>query len=156
MLITFDCFEEFRGGRLADGTLCREPLAKPRCRAVEAAVAAPRRGERLASVFERSKAVRDHILARAAGRCEHFEGPAPFTTSGGQPFLEAHHIRRMTDGGPDDPRFVIALCPNCHRHAHFGADAKDRNLDLSRFRAAPSARLSHLSFESDGAFPSQR
>jgi 4-carboxymuconolactone decarboxylase len=28
-------------------------------------------------------------------------------------------------------------------------------LDLSRFRAAPSARLSYLSFESDGAFPAQ-
>ena len=28
-------------------------------------------------------------------------------------------------------------------------------LDLSRFSAAPSARLSHLSFESDGAFPAQ-
>ena len=31
----------------------------------------------------------------------------------------------------------------------------DPELDLSRFRAAPSARLSHLSFESDGAFPAQ-
>ena len=29
------------------------------------------------------------------------------------------------------------------------------NLDLSRFSAAPSARLSHLAFESDGAFPTQ-
>ena len=28
-------------------------------------------------------------------------------------------------------------------------------VDLSRFSAAPSARLSHLSFESDGAFPAQ-
>ncbi len=28
-------------------------------------------------------------------------------------------------------------------------------LDLSRFSAAPSARLSHLAFESDGAFPTQ-
>jgi len=28
-------------------------------------------------------------------------------------------------------------------------------LDLSRFRAAPSARLSHFPFESDGAFPTQ-
>jgi len=28
-------------------------------------------------------------------------------------------------------------------------------LDLSRFSAAPSARLSHLSFKSDGAFPAQ-
>jgi regulator of replication initiation timing len=29
------------------------------------------------------------------------------------------------------------------------------DLDLSRFSAAPSARLSHLWFESDGAFPAQ-
>ena len=28
-------------------------------------------------------------------------------------------------------------------------------LDLSRFSAAPRARLSHLSFESDRAFPAQ-
>jgi hypothetical protein len=29
-------------------------------------------------------------------------------------------------------------------------------MDLSRFRAAPSARLSYLSFESDRAFPSEK
>ncbi|MDO6799727.1 hypothetical protein [Shimia thalassica] len=29
------------------------------------------------------------------------------------------------------------------------------NVDLSRFCAAPSARLSHLSFEGDRAFPTQ-
>ncbi len=29
------------------------------------------------------------------------------------------------------------------------------NLDLSRFSAAPSARLSHFPFESEGAFPAQ-
>jgi hypothetical protein len=28
-------------------------------------------------------------------------------------------------------------------------------VDLSRFSAAPRARLSHLAFESDGAFPTQ-
>jgi arylsulfatase A-like enzyme len=33
--------------------------------------------------------------------------------------------------------------------------ALDQRLDLSRFRAAPSARLSHLSFEGDRAFPAQ-
>ena len=31
----------------------------------------------------------------------------------------------------------------------------DGRLDLSRFSAAPSARLSHFPFESDGAFPAQ-
>lgn len=30
-----------------------------------------------------------------------------------------------------------------------------RDMDLSRFCAAPSARLSHFPFESDGAFPAQ-
>ncbi len=30
-----------------------------------------------------------------------------------------------------------------------------QELDLSRFCAAPSARLSHLSFEGDRAFPAQ-
>ena len=35
-------------------------------------------------------------------------------------------------------------------------DLEERcGLDLSRFCAAPSARLSQLSFEGDGAFPSQ-
>ena len=31
----------------------------------------------------------------------------------------------------------------------------EHNVDLSRFSAAPSARLSHFPFESDGAFPTQ-
>lgn len=43
---------------------------------------------------------------------------APFRTQDGQPYLEPHHIRRLSDGGPDDPRWVAGLCPNCHRRAH--------------------------------------
>jgi hypothetical protein len=39
---------------------------------------------------------------------------------------------------------------------HNGAQSlEDMGLDLSRFRAAPSSRLSHFPFESDGAFPAQ-
>lgn len=79
------------------------------------------------TLFERSQTVRDYILARANGVCEHCASPAPFTTSSGAPFLEVHHIRRLTDGGPDDPHFMIGLCPNCHRRAHYGADAKTTN-----------------------------
>ena len=33
---------------------------------------------------------------------------------------------------------------------------KNAELDLSRFRAAPSARLGHFPFEGDRAFPAQR
>jgi 5-methylcytosine-specific restriction protein A len=46
------------------------------------------------------------------------------------PFLEAHHVRRLSDGGLDDPRWVIAVCPNCHRRAHYGADANEFNDSL--------------------------
>jgi len=35
------------------------------------------------------------------------------------------------------------------------SDAAPTEVDLSRFRAAPCARLSHFSFESDGAFPAE-
>jgi hypothetical protein len=41
------------------------------------------------------------------------------------------------------------------RHTPTMIFAAMHRLDLSRFRAAPSARLSHLPFESDWAFPAQ-
>jgi 5-methylcytosine-specific restriction protein A len=46
------------------------------------------------------------------------------------PYLEPHHIRRLTDGGPDDPRAMGAVCPNCHREIHHGTDGQKRNLEL--------------------------
>ena len=55
---------------------------------------------------------------------------------GGQeqgPYLEPHHIRRLTDGGPDDPRWVAGICPNCHRQAHYSKDAVEYNTKLADF-----------------------
>ncbi|MBV1836208.1 HNH endonuclease signature motif containing protein [Acetobacter estunensis] len=99
------------------------PLAELRERALQAALASNEASPRiaLANVRARSKAVRDYVLARAAGACESCRSPAPFLTSSGQPYLEAHHIHKLSDGGPDHPNSVAALCPNCHRQAHFGA-----------------------------------
>lgn len=74
-----------------------------------------------------SQVIRDYALARAAGRCEHCGCEAPFLTSSGTPFLEVHHIRRLTDGGPDSPNAVAALCPNCHREAHLGENSAEIN-----------------------------
>jgi 5-methylcytosine-specific restriction protein A len=78
-------------------------------------------------VWVRSRALRIYVLRRAHGRCEACDTPAPFTTAAGHPYLEAHHTRRLSDGGPDDPRWVIAICPNCHRRAHYGKDATAYN-----------------------------
>jgi 5-methylcytosine-specific restriction protein A len=87
------------------------------------------------SYFTRSIVIRDYALARAGGSCELCGSSAPFVTNAGVPFLEVHHIERLTDGGPDSPSSVAALCPNCHREAHYGqkADAiKQRLKDVVR------------------------
>ena len=82
------------------------------------------------TIYQRSRDVRNYVLARAVGKCEGCKADAPFARKDGSPYLEPHHIRRVSDGGPDNPSFVIALCPNCHRRVHAGADGDGYNLTL--------------------------
>lgn len=79
---------------------------------------------KLVNVRYRSQAIKAYALARSSGICESCNNPAPFSTKSG-PFLECHHIYRVADGGPDAPENVIALCPNCHRRAHYSKDKDD-------------------------------
>jgi 5-methylcytosine-specific restriction protein A len=85
-----------------------------------------------AGVDERGEAVQIYTLRRAEGTCEGCGEEAPFATTSGRAYLETHHIRRATDGGPDHPRWVIALCPNCHRRAHHSHDAGSFNLHCAQ------------------------
>lgn len=80
--------------------------------------------------FHRSAAVHNYVLARASGRCEVCSEPAPFRRSDGTPYLEPHHTRRLADGGPDHPRWVAAICPNCHREIHHGVEGDTKNTRL--------------------------
>ena len=80
--------------------------------------------------YQRSAIVRNYVLARAKGHCEACGTPAPFKTTRGRSYLEPHHIRRLSDGGPDDPRFMGAVCPNCHREIHYGAEGVSLNAQL--------------------------
>ncbi len=96
--------------------------------ASEAVDAAPREAKRL--YHRRSAAVRGYVLARAAGTCEACGSPAPFRRADGAPYLEPHHTRRLSDGGPDHPRWVGAVCPNCHREVHHGAEGEEKNRAL--------------------------
>lgn len=106
-------------------------LAELRANAIAAStVTAQAPKNSVMSVFIRSKAIRDYALARANGSCERCESSAPFKTKRGLPFLEVHHIRRLSDGGPDQPEFVAAVCPNCHREAHHGLNADAVNQAL--------------------------
>jgi 5-methylcytosine-specific restriction protein A len=102
-------------------------LAALRAAALAASKADPKRRSTKTTVTDRSRAIRDYVVARANGHCEGCRVSAPFKRPNGVPYLEPHHIRRLTDGGPDDPHFVIALCPNCHRRVHSGADGRTYN-----------------------------
>jgi 5-methylcytosine-specific restriction protein A len=109
--------------------LWNQPLGDLRRSASDSpAHAAPKEARR--RVWIRSRALRVYVLRRAGGACEACQTSAPFTTTQGHPYLEVHHTRRLSDGGPDDPRWVIALCPNCHRRSHYAMDFEQFNESL--------------------------
>jgi 5-methylcytosine-specific restriction protein A len=70
----------------------------------------------------RSVEIKKYALLRANGQCENCVEDAPFLNSNNIPFLEVHHIFSLADDGPDHPINVAAICPNCHREAHYGKD----------------------------------
>jgi 5-methylcytosine-specific restriction protein A len=147
--LTSTDFEQFRNGLLRRAivfhlvpvlTALPEPIEENNARpldqlrkdALDAGSEAPDRktSKALSTYFVRSIAIRDYALARAKGKCECCSQNAPFKTSANNPFLEIHHIRRLSDGGPDKPSAVAAVCPNCHREAHHGEYSKSLNAKL--------------------------
>lgn len=79
-----------------------------------------------------SIAIKRYVILRSNGICEGCKEPAPFKKPDGTPYLEPHHTIRRADNGPDHPKHVIALCPNCHRRAEYSADSKEFNKSLIR------------------------
>lgn len=73
------------------------------------------------TVFDRNPDVIAEVLANANGLCGECGEAAPFIkASDGNPYLEVHHKVRLADNGDDTVENAIALCPNCHRKAHYG------------------------------------
>ena len=71
-------------------------------------------------VYKRSPYMVAEVLLRANGKCQSCRCDAPFLKEDGTPFLEVHHIEWLSKGGEDSVENAIALCPNCHRQAHYG------------------------------------
>lgn len=71
--------------------------------------------------YDRNSDVVAEVRSRAKGVCEGCKESAPFKRRRDQePYLEVHHIRQLAHGGKDEVANAIALCPNCHRQAHYG------------------------------------
>ena len=81
----------------------------------------PKKIARIVYLYGRNPDVVATVLERANGYCENCKQPAPFLKKrDGQPYLEVHHKIKLADGGGDTVANAIALCPNCHRKAHYG------------------------------------
>jgi len=119
----------------------RESMQKLRKRATTPYVSKKSPSERKALAKVRSRAIRVYVLRRANGVCEACGKNSPFRTSAGRPYLEPHHIRRGCDGGPDDPVWVIGLCPSCHRRAHHSEDKSEFNQRLERIVERKERRM---------------
>lgn len=70
--------------------------------------------------YSRNPDVVAERLYQANGTCDHCKKSAPFTRISGGAYLEVHHIIPLSEGGMDVLENTAALCPNCHREAHFG------------------------------------
>jgi len=128
-------------GRLRQNQLSTATLAELRAIAVSAS--SPVAGKRSRNRDERirAEAIRRYALRRSMGYCESCAGPAPFLAKDGSPFLEVHHMTRVTDDGPDHPENVAALCPNCHRRAHSSKDSAKFSATLAKAIAKIEATI---------------
>nr|BFE98211.1 hypothetical protein GCM10020185_87470 [Pseudomonas brassicacearum subsp. brassicacearum] len=85
----------------------------------------------------RSPQVRQVVLARSKGFCE-LCGRRGFLKGNGDLYLETHHVVSLSEEGGDAPGNVIALCPEHHREAHYGANRQVlRSLFQELLRPSP-------------------
>jgi 5-methylcytosine-specific restriction protein A len=80
------------------------------------------------SYVKRDPKVRNEVIKRANNRCER-EGCGDGRAYPG--FLDVHHILGVEKS--DRVWNCVALCPNCHREAHFAPDRDRINEKLLKF-----------------------
>jgi 5-methylcytosine-specific restriction endonuclease McrA len=86
--------------------------------------------------FDRAPLVVAIAKERAGYRCE-VPGCVGhrFTGAHGKPYCEVHHIVPLAQGGVDTIENVVCLCPNHHREAHHGANARALAATFREIRA---------------------
>lgn len=105
----------------SDFAAARQRSSDDRKRRLEQAPKTPQRILVVTEQYIRNYDVIVTVLERAKGNCEDCGSPAPFRKSkDGEPYLEVHHRIFLSEDGEDTVENALALCPNCHRKAHFG------------------------------------
>jgi predicted HNH restriction endonuclease len=81
----------------------------------------PSKSTAVSVVFKRNPDVVAEVINRANGKCELCKKNAPFLkSSDGSPYLEVHHWTFLSENGEDTVANATAICPNCHKRAHYG------------------------------------
>lgn len=99
------------------------------------------RSERTGTVYSRSPEIRRMVLRRAFGHCERC-GVLGFQTDKGL-YLETHHVVPLSESGRDATGNMVALCPNCHRKAHFSLERGSLRTELLLWLQPESCKIVH-------------
>lgn len=75
--------------------------------------------------YSRDADIAEYAKILANGICQLCKKAAPFKDKDNKPFLEAHHVKWLSNGGKDTVDNVIALCPNCHKRIHILENEED-------------------------------
>ena len=86
---------------------------------------------RIVSGVKRDPAVRRAVILRAQGKCERCGTHRSFSG-----FFDVHHIFGAEKG--DRVWNCVAVCPNCHREAHFSPELETINAALLKVAAGDS------------------
>jgi len=97
------------------------------------------------TVYYRDPYLKETVKRIAKGKCQLCQNYAPFVDKNNEPYLEAHHVERLADGGSDTIENIVAICPNCHRKMHILSEAKDKEalLEVAKKNKAVFMRLLH-------------
>lgn len=88
------------------------------------------RRDTMRSGYPRDPRVRAEVLRRAVGHCER---PGCQIARDFPSFLDVHHILGVA--ASDRPWTCVAICPNCHREAHFAPNRDEMNAELATYAA---------------------
>lgn len=111
----------------------REKIRKNPDLPLPSGVVRPQQREQTVIQYARNPQIRAWVLEQAGDTCELCSNKAPFIKEDGTPFLEIHHIKQLSQRGPDILENTVALCPNCHRHLHYGKGRNQKEQKLRKY-----------------------